>query len=579
LDGTNIFHIDIADENGTTVASMSRALITNSGDYKMNIVLSGIKLSTNETYTLKITPGVGFDDNAVRLLTAVSNSSETGDSSYNGMVQDDHASLIMVFRYEYFALSYYLLCWALAFLACAILVFHINLGPKLTMAFNILMALAMPVTAFAIVEWLNFGNILNLWVMHGFLNLVWYFMVYAIIFAMFNSLRISLVFGTIIFFVCGLINHFTILFRGTTVLPSDILAAGTALKVFEKYQFNLSLVIVCSFFILLCLVQLAARTNFRLPGLKPRLIMCGSVALVTITFVSIFMNTAFLDSVGLTPYQWKQTKACRDRGFIANFTSNIPSLIVKKPVGYNANKLTNILDDEDKLLQDTKAPDEFLNVNAAPDGKKPNIIAIMNESLADFNFQGDLKTDKDPLRFIHSLDENVIKGKLAMPVFGAGTSNSEFEFLTGNSVSFLPFGCVPYQQFVEQDAESLVSTMMGQGYSSVALHPYNPDGWARTTVYKDFEFEEFISEGAFVNAEKLRWYISDQSNFEMLETLYERRDTSKPFFAFNVTMQNHGGYDFSPFTPTVALQGYNNDYPDVEQYLSMAKASDAAFEK
>ncbi|MEG2053392.1 MAG: sulfatase-like hydrolase/transferase, partial [Oscillospiraceae bacterium] len=59
----------------------------------------------------------------------------------------------------------------------------------------------------------------------------------------------------------------------------------------------------------------------------------------------------------------------------------------------------------------------------------------------------------------------------------------------------------------------------------------------------------------------------------------ERRDTSKPFFAFNVTMQNHGGYDFSPFTPTVALQGYNNDYPDVEQYLSMAKASDAAFEK
>ena len=45
-----------------------------------------------------------------------------------------------------------------------------------------------------------------------------------------------------------------------------------------------------------------------------------------------------------------------------------------------------------------------------------------------------------------SLD-NAIRGKAYASVFGAGTSASEFEFLTGNSMAFLPSGSIPYQQY------------------------------------------------------------------------------------------------------------------------------------
>ena len=38
----------------------------------------------------------------------------------------------------------------------------------------------------------------------------------------------------------------------------------------------------------------------------------------------------------------------------------------------------------------------------------------------------------------------------------------------------------------------------------------------------------------------LRRFVSDSYDYSMVENMYENRDTSKPFFLFNVTMQNHG---------------------------------------
>ena len=67
----------------------------------------------------------------------------------------------------------------------------------------------------------------------------------------------------------------------------------------------------------------------------------------------------------------------------------------------------------------------------------PNVIAIMNESLADLNVDGPFETSEDYLPFIHSLTKNTIKGKLYVSIEGANTANSEFEFLTGNSLAFL----------------------------------------------------------------------------------------------------------------------------------------------
>lgn len=75
----------------------------------------------------------------------------------------------------------------------------------------------------------------------------------------------------------------------------------------------------------------------------------------------------------------------------------------------------------------------------------PNIVAIMNESWADFEDFGNLTLTESPMNYINSVS-NAIHGHAYTSVFGAGTSTSEFEFLTGNSMNFLPSGSIPYQQ-------------------------------------------------------------------------------------------------------------------------------------
>lgn len=50
-------------------------------------------------------------------------------------------------------------------------------------------------------------------------------------------------------------------------------------------------------------------------------------------------------------------------------------------------------------------------------------------------------------------------------------------------------------------------------------------------------------------------------------------------FVFNVTMQNHGGYQdaYDNFTPDIYVEGVNNFA--LEQYLSLIEQTDAAMEK
>ena len=59
-----------------------------------------------------------------------------------------------------------------------------------------------------------------------------------------------------------------------------------------------------------------------------------------------------------------------------------------------------------------------------------------------------------------------------MPVFGAMTSNSEFEFLIGDSMYLMPRGSIAYQFYVNPGVRSMVSTVKDQGYTAVAMHPY-----------------------------------------------------------------------------------------------------------
>ena len=209
--------------------------------------------------------------------------------------------------------------------------------------------------------------------------------------------------------------------------------------------------------------------------------------------------------------------------------------------------------------------------------------------------------------FIDSLTDNTIKGNVYVSVFGTGTSNTEFEFLTGNSMAFLPAGSNAYQLYIKDRQPGTVSLLQRSGYTSRAFHPYFGDNWNRTQVYDFMDFDDYISFedifGEDLAAEylarsynmtyikrklgefyhdtdiMLRSYVSDEFDFRYIEQDYEKRDKSRPYFMFNVTMQNHSPYTLysSELKDGIKLRGLTGNYPLTEQYLALIRRSDDAF--
>lgn len=417
-------------------------------------------------------------------------------------------------------------------------------------------------------------------------------------------------------YVWSLINYFVELFRGSPFVPMDIMSIGTGLAVADGYTFSLSwqLILGSILFFLIYLVNKKS-VNVKPQRLKYRVLVKGSTAGVLALIILSFFFTDFSVNTGYKPDFWNQSRGYHRTGAFFNFCLNTKYLIVQKPAGYDEETLSDSV--RDTLTAYGVDPNSDVSTNiltgrndytASEDGTTPNIIFIMNESFSDLSILGDLKTNEDYLPFIHSLNENTIKGYLSVPVFGAGTSNSEFEALTGNSISFLPIGSNVYQLYIKNEIPSLVSTLKSLGYSATAYHPYYRDGWNRESVYPLLGFDDFISIENFIDEDilntykqnnnvteyiallkeaypdkdmLLRRFVSDSYDYQMVEEMYEGRDTQKPFFVFNVTMQNHGGYavSYSNFYQEIYITNLTGDYPKAERYLSLIKESDAAFEE
>ena len=83
----------------------------------------------------------------------------------------------------------------------------------------------------------------------------------------------------------------------------------------------------------------------------------------------------------------------------------------------------------------------------------------------------------------------------------------------------------------------------------------------------------------FRGEKKLRKYISDEAGFERIIELYEEKKAGEPLFVFQVTMQNHSGYEetFENFTPEITVEGTNNK--SLPMYLSLLRETDRAFEE
>jgi phosphoglycerol transferase MdoB-like AlkP superfamily enzyme len=201
----------------------------------------------------------------------------------------------------------------------------------------------------------------------------------------------------------------------------------------------------------------------------------------------------------------------------------------------------------------------------------------MNESWADFSLVNDsISFNEDPLPFIHSLKKDTIKGIDYVSVFGAGTSNSEFEAMTGNSMKFFPSGSNVFQQFTHKSTYGLPSYLKENGYKCTAVHPSSGTNWNRVNAYTAMDFDTFITISDFKNPEYIR-YISDKESYKKVIDLFENKAKNDKLYVFDLTIQGHGGYlthtDWD--SPIKVSNAY---YEQTDEFLSSTRVSDQAFE-
>lgn len=407
-------------------------------------------------------------------------------------------------------------------------------------------------------------------------NYLCYLLLFSLIYAISRRAALTTLLAGGATLLFGIATYFTTQFRGSPILPWDLQSFGTAMDVVGNYEFIVTVPMAVSLFLLLCMAGLISvlAPNYRVQSKKQKITGRLIPAALFVVLTVALLPLDILSTMGISVWPWNQRESTRITGVMAGFLGNIQFVMVDKPEGYSPTTVAN-LGEEVQNLPDPEPLGE-------PE-EKPTVIAIMNESLTDYMTiaEKDNGIASDYLPFIHSLmeQEGTISGTAYSSVFGGNTCDSEYEFLTGNSMYFLPGGCVPYQQYVKTEQTSLVSTLKSQDYTCRAIHPGTETAWSRNTAYDHLGFDHFTYANLFHEKREMeRTLTSDASNYKQLIYEYEthKANEDNPLFIFNVTIQNHGGFKVADYPSTVEIT--LGDYPQIEQYLTLAKKSDEAFE-
>ena len=466
--------------------------------------------------------------------------------------------------------------WALSLVTAAACLVQVELPLWVNRWVSGGLLLLLPLGFFLAVDLINSTQVLQFSFLKGLANYLCYLMVFAFLYALSRKLWVTVLSGGFLFLGFGIANYFVVESRGQPILPWDIQGVGTAMTVFRGYAYRPTPVMtLAAMGFLLAVVVSVKLTTGEKPSKRFRVTERGvALGMASALFIMLFpMN--IMAGMGISVWAWNQKSSSEMTGITAGFFANCQFLMVDKPAGYSSAQVKEVSEEVSQLEDPEPVGDPQ---------ELPTIIAIMNESFTDLGAvgEGNVTFSQDNLPFLHSLQESgdVVWGTAYSSVYGGNTCNSEYEFLTGNTTAFLPVGSKPYQQYLDEKQTSLVS-LLGDtyGYECVAVHPGDHSAWQRDEAYPALGFDEFIDVDRFDVHRRLEHGLtSDRSSYDQVIYEYEHRDKEKPLFLFNVTIQNHGGYDDEDYPTTVQVEQAPGEYPQTEQYLSLTKKSDQALE-
>lgn len=398
------------------------------------------------------------------------------------------------------------------------------------------------------------------------LNIAFYYWLFLFVFFIAGRTSISMAICVSAIAIIGVGNYFVVMFRSNPIVPWDIYSFETAMGVADNYVFSVDWALAEHIAMFILMLIVGVRTNIRLNKKILRPILTVAMCIPAYFYISYLWQDNLERNTGLNDTLFNAKYMHSKDGFFVSFILDIHFLQIEEPKNYSDEYALSLLNEQ--KVEKVETPEEL-----------PDIIAIMDETFSDPAVLGEFETNKDYMPFVHSILRgevaNTISGYADVSVLGGNTANSEFEFLTGNSMAFFPNGSLPYLQYIRDGISTIVPQLEEYGYTTYGTHPYRAKGWNREFIYDLMGFDYRYFQGSFPFEDKLRNYVSDEADFKSI--LEWRNNTEGPFFMFNVTMQNHSNYggDFDNFDPQIVAKfknTYSNKY--LNKYLSLMYETD-----
>ena len=416
---------------------------------------------------------------------------------------------------------------------------------------RILFALVIPVGCFYTFETLT-HQMSTMIELAKRLNIAFYYWLFLFVFFIAGRTSISMAICVSAIAAIGVGNYFVVMFRSNPIVPWDIYSFETAMSVADNYVFSVDWALAEHIAMFILMLIVGVRTNIRLSKKILRPILTVAMCIPAYFYISYLWQDNLERNTGLNDTLFNAKYMHSKDGFFVSFILDIHFLQIEEPKNYSDEYALSLLNEQE--VEKVETPEEL-----------PDIIAIMDETFSDPAVLGEFETNKDYMPFVHSILRgevaNTISGYTDVSVLGGNTANSEFEFLTGNSMAFFPNGSVPYLQYIRDGISTIVPQLEEYGYTTYGTHPYRAKGWNREFIYDLMGFDYRYFQGSFPFEDKLRNYVSDEADFKSI--LEWRNNTEGPFFMFN---------NFDPQIVAKFKNTSSNKY--LNKYLSLMYETD-----
>ncbi len=385
------------------------------------------------------------------------------------------------------------------------------------------------------------------------------------------------------FLLLQFINRFKIKLRNEPFVPADILLGNESTNVvkFSELPLDAGFYLLIASFLAVALFLYFFVKSKKINWLTKTIGIVLSIAISLVLYNTCYKDVKLYSSFKIYGSEFSQVDVVQSKGFVYAFLVKSNVFKLKEPEGYSDKYAQSIL----QKYEGT----EGLPIlkNSKPEKKLPHVIAIMNEAFCDIDKIPGIELNKgfNPQKNYETIASESYTGEIVTSVFGGGTADTEFSFLTGHSLSITDNITNPYILYIRKNISALPWLLRNEGYSTTSFHPGYSWFYNRFNVYDYLGFERrfFIDDMKTADNKKSGAYVSDMDAFRFIIDNFKQYVSQKkdsPYFNFTVTIQNHGPYSKDSIGYPEMLNKNNNlsneNYNMINNYLNGIAKSDEA---